>query len=246
MSEALSLEDLGLGGLRVGRGRRGAPPPVMGTRPLTEEDFIAAATKPAEALPSVKTLRHQHHQLAKLLATGTRPTDAAIITGFSISRISVLKADPSFAELLAYYSQMEEEGWKEARADMRERLVGVGFDSIEMLQQRLDEEPESFSNDALMKLLELTTDRTGHGKVTKLEGKVTHALDDATLARIRSGGEGPPSERQLSPEDRGALISLVRSSTGVYSQAEEVDGCGAGGTGLREEGGEGAASEAGD
>lgn len=232
MSEALTLEELGLAGaFTVGRGRK-SNTPVLGTRPLTEADLLDAATKPAESLPTLKALRHSHHQLAKLLATGTKPQDAALITGFSVTRISILKADPSFAELLAYYTQMEEVGWENARADMRERLTSVGFNTIEELHSRLDEQPEYFSNDALMKLAELTLDRIGHGKTATVNTKVTHALDDATLALIRNGGNSAPPERELSQENRAALISLVRTSTGVYSQAEEADGKPESGTGV--------------
>lgn len=226
MSEALTLEELGLAtgsGFSVGRGRR-PQLKVLGTRPLTEEDLMEAATKPVEGTPGIKALRQSHHTLAKLLAQGTKQQDAAVITGISTSRISILKADPSFAELLSYYTAMEEEGWKNARADMRERLTGLGFDSIETLAARLEEDPDGFSNDALMKLVELTTDRIGHGKTSSQNVKVTHALDDATLARIRGGGEAAPTERELSQEDRQTLISFVHSATGVYSEAQEAEG----------------------
>lgn len=237
----LDLSAFGIEGpLRVGRGAKASGKlAVTGTRSLAMEDLMAAATKPTEPNPGVKQLRQSHHQLAKLLAQGLKQVDIASITGFSMSRISVLKSDPQFAELLSYYQEMEAEGWQNARADMRERLLSLGFDSIETLHSRLEEDPEGFSNDALLKLVELTTDRTGHGKVTKLEGRMTHAIDDATLARIRNSASAAPAERNISPEDRRALIGLVHDQTRVHPSAETIDGEATSRAWVREEGGEG-------
>lgn len=130
------------------------------TRDLTREDILATAQPQGTTAPSVLALRHTHHNLARLLAQGTPGVEAAAITGYSQSRISILKADPAFQELLAHYAGLATEVF----VNVHERLAGLGTDALEELSRRLDEDPESFTHKELLAVMEASMDRSGHGK----------------------------------------------------------------------------------
>lgn len=225
--------------INVGPGRRAAPPPVARVvRELTAEDLLEAGT--TEGLGSqpipIKSLRQSHHTLAQLLAKGEKPANISIITGYSISRISILKSDPSFQELLSYYEDMEAEGYKLARADMRERLAQFGFDTMEVLQERISEEPEKFTNKELILAAELALDRIGHGKTSTVNTNHEHSISPETLAKIRAQSETPAN---ITAEDRAALIRAVCGPTEAHPEAQAADGQSSGGDGLRTESEEG-------
>jgi hypothetical protein len=96
-------------------------------------------------------IRHTHHQLARLLATGTKEQEASLITGYKPTYISVLKGDPSFQDLMEYYAAQREQIF----VDVVERMRSLGLATIDELQARLEEEPDEFSRRELMELAEL-------------------------------------------------------------------------------------------
>lgn len=105
---------------------------------------------------SLQTLRTGHHQLAQLLAADVSVADASLMTGRSPGAISALKADPAFKELLAYYAEQQ------AGRDlsMYDRLVTLGATATEVLQERIENEPDRFTNNELRQLMESTMDRS--------------------------------------------------------------------------------------
>ena len=109
----------------------------------------------SQSLPSPKQtlsqIRHSHHQLARLVAAGRANSDAALLTGYSPTYISILKDDPSFGELVAHYSMQEEL----AHVDVLERMRLLGLSTLDELQNRLEEDPNGFSNRELMEQADL-------------------------------------------------------------------------------------------
>lgn len=142
---------------------------VIASGELTDEHLQAVATHQAsgDTLGStaspLKALRHTHHRLAQLLAVGTDETVAAKLCNYSVSRVSILKSDPAFQELLAYYAGGVQDQW----ADFVATAAGLNMDFLQELQRRLDENPEQFSAASLMDAVKLLADRTGHAPVTK-------------------------------------------------------------------------------
>jgi hypothetical protein len=130
---------------------------------------------------AIKALRHSHHRLAMLLASGIDETKAAIICNYSVSRISILKADPAFQELLSYYSDQVEETW----AGFHETASGLSLDMLQELQRRLDESPEQFTVASLNESIKLLADRTGHAPVTKSVSVNVNADVGTRLAEAR-------------------------------------------------------------
>lgn len=225
-------------GLRPGR--KAKPLEVNFLREVEERDLLEVVTAEAgiQAKP-IAALRQSHHQLARLLATGKMSeTEIASITGYSLSRISILKSDPTFQETLSYYRAMEAEQYETATADMKVRLAALGFDAIETLHERLLDSPDTFDLKRLQEIVELVSDRTGYGKQSTVNQNVQHGLSPATLAAIRGGGA--PDDLRAAP-DREALLRLATERTAqVHTEVSSSDCIESEGALVREEGGEGA------
>jgi hypothetical protein len=148
--------------VQIGSARGGrkpfAPLAIEVVRKLGEDDLPAILSPaPLECGTSaVKTLRSSHHTLARLLAEGRRPGECSVITGYSQSRISILQNDPAFQELKAYYSSQLEPVY----LNVHERLAQVGTDALEVIQERLDTDPDGFKNSELLAIVESTMDRS--------------------------------------------------------------------------------------
>jgi hypothetical protein len=129
-------------------------------RDLTETDLELLGVEKGVVPTEIKKLRDSHHQVARLLATGFKPGQVSIITGYSGSRISILQGSPMFQELLEFYRGESEAGF----ADLQDRLATLSLDAVEEIRDRLND--GELSNKDLLKLVELTADRTGHGPRT--------------------------------------------------------------------------------
>ena len=136
-----------------GGAKRAKPLEIEIVRGLTEQDL--ALIQSGEALgsepPKLATLRHNHHLLAQTLAKGVKETEASLITGYSLSRISILKSDPAFKELLAGYASLHEEKFVE----VLDRMKALGLSTLDEIQERLESDPGKFSNRELFELTEL-------------------------------------------------------------------------------------------
>lgn len=240
------LLDAGLtepgGKLTLGRGRAQKELRAEVVRELTAQDLLAMQQEAGIQAPALKSLRSYHHTLARTLAQGVKAQEAAMICGISVSRISILKGDPTFMELLTYYQQMEKEQYTTARADMHNRLAGLGFDAVEILHERLIDDPDSFEPKTLLAILEATADRTGHGKTTTVNSNVSHGFSAETLAAIKQNTQ---LGRPIAQEDREALLCLATERTAdEHPEALEVSWEQEGGGSLREEGDPGTEAEA--
>lgn len=157
MSQAIGdlalLEELVLGTAAGGR-RKAAPLEVARVRELTSEDVPLLQNPPPAALPvrPLLAIRHSHHQLARLIASGKADQEISLITGYSPSYISSLKGGQDFKDLIAYYGAQKELIFVEAM----ERMKIVGLNTLDELQKRFEEAPEQFTNTQLMELIDLT------------------------------------------------------------------------------------------
>lgn len=175
---------------RTGRQQVSLADVVTDWGPLTAEHVQLAEAHAASGAvigvrgPDVKALRHTHHRLAQLLAGGMDETVAAKLCNYSFSRVSILKANPAFAELLAHYAATKDEAF----ADFVDAAAALSIDMMGRLQQILDEEPEKLSPTHVMDALKLLADRTGHAPVTKTQNvNVNLNLGDKLrLARERA------------------------------------------------------------
>lgn len=116
---------------------------------------------------TVKALRHTHHRLAQLLAIGTDEGVAGKLCNYTANRVSVLKADPAFQELLAYYADEAHQEWRNQWGDFVSASKGLTMDLLGHLQQMLDENPERFTPAETREAIKVLADRTGHAPVQK-------------------------------------------------------------------------------
>jgi len=146
------LDDFDLSDARGGR--RPSTTTCDVVRSLTPDDLPKLNSRelsPRAELPTLLSLRTAHHQLAQLLAKGTEQNLVALITGYSPAYISRLKGDPAFKELLDFYSSEREKVF----VDVLERMKALGVATLEELQERLTDDPSSFSNRELHEQLRL-------------------------------------------------------------------------------------------
>ena len=128
-------------------------------RDLTQADLEALKLPRGTAPKSLVRIHASHHSLARCLATGMKPAQAALVTGYSPGRITQLQSDPAFSALVADYALEA----KSVFADLAERMNDMSLDAIEMLHERLHEHPETFTVPVLLELVKAFADRTGHG-----------------------------------------------------------------------------------
>jgi hypothetical protein len=159
----MMLENLALAGISASTVRSREFFPEMreiensDLEPLVREMREHNWTRENTSAPTIRVLRVGHHQLAQLLAAGTSAVDAAFITGKSTGTIGLLLKDPSFNELLSYYTEQQ----KGRDLNVYDKLVTIGALASEILQERLEEKPETFSNNELKNLLELAAPKSG-------------------------------------------------------------------------------------
>lgn len=199
------MDELGLEITPRLRGRAAKPLAVSFVRELKPEDMLLTQEEVGVKTPALKRLGSRHHSLAKALASGMKPGEAGIVCGYSASRVSILKADPSFQELVEFYK----ENVDAAFVTMHEKIAGMSEDALEELQARLEEEPESFSNKQLLDLVTATADRSGHGP-------------QSTQVNVNVGmAERLQNARKRVAEARKTL-ELERNDDGVYLDGEQA------------------------
>ena len=123
---------------------------------------------------SLQRIHASHHALAKCIASGIKDNQAALVTGYSTSRIGLLKKDPVFQALVADYCA-EARTWS---ASLAERMVGLSLDAMELLQERLHSKPDDISVPVLLDIIRAFADRTGHGPGQQISVTVDQNLID--------------------------------------------------------------------
>lgn len=166
------------------RGRAARPVAATAVKELTREDLAMLGAERGTQAPPIKRLRERHHALARALAGGMSDTEAALITGYDISRVSILKSDPTFRELLEFYRENVDAQY----AQLHEVLAGLSVDAAEHLRERLEEQPEDVSIGQLVEIVKMAADRTGHGPQSSSVNVSIHAnlADRLEAARRRA------------------------------------------------------------
>ena len=149
----------------AGPGRRAIPVDYEILRPLNEADLHALQTVPANSVPNqLQRITDRHHSLARLLAAGTKPGEAALILGYEPSRVSTLMNSPAFQELLALYQGEV----KHEFSTTIEHMAGLSRDVLAELRTRIEDAPDRFSVNELRALLVDTVDRvSGAEEITR-------------------------------------------------------------------------------
>lgn len=181
------------------RGRAAVPVTAATVRELDEADLVLLQDEKGSKAPALKRLAERHHALARCLASGMRPGDAAITCGYAASRVSILQDDPAFRELLEFYRSDVNAKY----ADLHERLAGLSLDATALLQEQLEADLErelderKLSPGQLMELTKLGADRTGYGP----QSSSTNLNVNVDLAGRLEAARKRVAARQLVIED---------------------------------------------
>jgi len=132
-------------------------------RELDATDIALLQEEKGSRAAPLKRLSERHHALARCLAEGMEPGDAAVTCGYVLSRVSILQADPAFKELLAFYRKEVTSKY----LDMHGILAGLSQDAAMELRERLEADMQAdektMSVGQLIELTKLGADRTGFG-----------------------------------------------------------------------------------
>lgn len=137
------------------RGRRALPLNVEVLRPIDDADIAMLETPGSTPAPALKRITDRHHSLARLLASGTPENEAAAIVGYGVARVSILKDDPAFQELLTLYRGEVNTQF----STTLEHMAGLSRDALLELRDRMEEEPSKFTNNELRALVTELNDR---------------------------------------------------------------------------------------
>lgn len=171
------MSDLMLEVVRTtGRPAKEADFEVVG--PISEADLVVMAQPRSSVAPALKRLTERHHALARNLAAGVPPGEAAIVCGYDPSRVSILQADPSFKELLKFYRADVERQY----SGVHETLSALAKDAGEELRARLEEDPDSISVGQLVEITKMGSDRTGFGPSSSQQINVNVGIADKLKA----------------------------------------------------------------
>ncbi len=143
------------------------PPEITDIREVTRAD-LAHLTVKREAT-AVQTLRDNHHRIARAVASGMAAADIAASCGCSINRISSLRGDPAFIELVAHYRAIITTEWAQ-QDTVIEFLRTNALKAQAMISDKLDsaaDRGDFLPTRDLLGIAELGLDRTGYGKVNK-------------------------------------------------------------------------------
>jgi hypothetical protein len=171
------------------RGRRGAPssPPSF-LREIAPEDEVALAGPYSDGVGAGRALtriRQTHHMAARLLAEGRREFEVAAITGYTPQRITLLKSDPAFANLVSEYKNELQAKY----LNVHERLANLGVAITDEFLERLENAPESIPESELREWAKLALDRGGYGPKStrdvnvRSESAVLHLVEQIKAER---------------------------------------------------------------
>ena len=131
---------------------------------------LATAQKADEK--DVQTLRARHHGVARLLAEGVPEGVIAEMTGYTPAYLSTLKNNPSMIELVQFYRSPKNETAK----IIGEKLRTVADMSLEVIQNRIQTEPDKLTVTELTAVSKLGFDRSGHGPQSTVHNIEEHRL----------------------------------------------------------------------
>lgn len=217
------------------RGRASRPLSATYVRDLTPADIALLGTERAIQPKPIQRLRDSHHALARTLALGYGPNEASALTGYSVSRISILQSDPAFMELLSFYKDDASEEFLAIKAQLDQRMMVNALTAEAILTERLEEEPEKFKAKDLNEVAISRADRLGYGpKSTQVNVHVDMA-ETLRLARERAARATPSGAPPLQPQPGGDPPLLEHSPTSsVVNGAPEPSTPAPAGSGLEQ------------
>lgn len=180
-------------------GRTALPVSAEVVRELTPEDLAMLTEERGEQKPkqlsTLSMLSERHRNLARLIAMGKTDWECSIITGYTVSRISLLKSDPAMKNLISHYREDKDIVYIQAQ----EKMAQANSTALDVLQERL-ENPEhvaEMSDAQLLKIIESTADRSGLGPTSKSEVSVNVNIADRLEAARKRVHDAKMAEAKM-------------------------------------------------
>lgn len=170
-------------------------PEVSDIRVLSRGDLaVLTIPRPTNSLQSIKDT---HHRVARAIAAGLSNGEVAALTGRSYNRISILKSDPAFMELVAHYRGIITAEYAATADPVIDYLKSNALKAAAMLSDKLDaaiENDEFLPTRDLVAIQETGFDRTGYGKVNKNVNINVDFAAQLEAARKRSAAARSPRQ----------------------------------------------------
>lgn len=147
-------------------------------RPLTPADIKLLAVKegrPDDApIGLVKRLSTRHHALARELAKGLTNWEAGLVAGYDENYVSILRADPTFANLIAFYVDKKT---REA-ANLNDLNAGLAEAAMHELLDRFEdpEQRKKMTVSQVLAMAQFSGDRAGLAPQTNVNHKHEHTV----------------------------------------------------------------------
>lgn len=196
---------------------RGATAEVLRTLTAADLALIPAPGHQPNGTPHLKRIREAHHKLAALVAGGATLKEISEATGYSFSRISILKGDPSFAELVEFYKLQGVERNIDLVTDLQQRILALAGDAVEELHSLILDNPELVSPDQKIDIAKFATDRSGHGPQSK-SFNLSATID---LASQVAAGRRRAVELSAAPAVKPVQLALPRSTGRAAREVDE-------------------------
>jgi hypothetical protein len=166
------------------------------SRELAEDDFAKLNDERGvqKPLPLAKRLSQRHRALAQYISLGYTDGECAALLGYSPSRISILKSDPAFINLLAIYLS-EQQGRYET---VEKKAVGVLEETLDQIADQLENEPE-ISMGTKLEIVKTIGDRVGFAPQQKPSGDAN--INITIAAQMEAGRARVERMRQAEPID---------------------------------------------
>jgi hypothetical protein len=123
------------------------------------------------------------------VAAGATNTEVAIAVGLTPARVVQLKNDPTFKDLVETLRLGLSAEAKVTIASTLDKLSVVGNTALDILQDRMEDDPDSFSVGELANLSKLGADRTGFGPSKTEEKNINLNFGDKLEAARRRVAE---------------------------------------------------------
>ena len=140
------------------------PAVIRDVRPMTRAN-LASLRQPSARMRIAK-LRDQHHIMARLFVSGLSNPEVAAETGYTISRVAVLRNAPAMMELVEKYRADDHDEWRKHRDATYEYMHRIRVKGLRIIEDALED--EEVKPEFALKVFDSMADRTEyHRKSTK-------------------------------------------------------------------------------
>lgn len=139
-------------------------PVIRSVRPMVRADL--ELLRQPSARSRIAKLRDSHHIMARLFVSGLTNAEVAAETGYTISRVSVLRGSPAMEELVAKYRADDHDEWRKQRDATYEYMHRIRVKGLRIIEDALED--EEVKPEFALKVFDSMADRTEyHRKSTK-------------------------------------------------------------------------------